>query len=126
MKRNQPNNLYIKFWRNNIFLNLTTSKNKLIFKCSCGYIKNIQQGNLISSLVYLIKLLKINTKLKGNYKLNLILEGAFNVSRIELVYNQLLAWNFFIVFMRVVDKSPHNGCRSKTKKTKLRERRYLG
>ena len=126
MKNKQANNLYIKFWRNNIFLNLTTSKNKLIFKCSCGYIKNSQQGNLISSMIYLIKLLKINANLRGNYNLNLILEGAFNVARIELVYNQLLAWQFVIVFMRLVDKIPHNGCRSKVKKTNLRERRYLG
>jgi len=122
----KANNLYIKFWRNNIFLNLTTFNGRLLFKCSCGYIKVEQQKNLISALVYLIKLMKINAKLRGNHNINVILEGALNSSRVDLVYNQLLKWEFIIIFVKVVDKIPHNGCRSKVKHTKLRKRTYLG
>ena len=124
--KKKPNNLYIKFWRNNIFFNLSTFSGKLLLRCSCGYIKGEQQKNLIWSLVYLIKYIKIKVNLAGNRNINLILEGAFNSARLELIYNQLLKWEFIVVFVKVVDKIPHNGCRSKVKKTKLRKRSYLG
>ena len=125
MNKKKPNNLYIKFWRNNIFLNLTTFDGKLILKCSCGYIKNGQQKNLVWALVYLIKYIKIRAKLSGNKNINLILDGAINSSKVELVYDQLLKWDFIIVFVRIVDKIPHNGCRPKVKRTKMRKRTYL-
>jgi len=75
--------------------------------------------------VYLIKYLKIRAKLRGNLLLNLIFDGALNSTRVDLIYSQLLNWNFTIVFVQLVDKIPHNGCRSKTKRTKLRKRSYL-
>lgn len=120
-----PNNLYIKFWRNNIFLNLTTFSEKLIIKCSCGYIKGKQQKNLLWALVYLLKYVKIKAKLAGNKQINLILDGAINMTKLTLVYNQLLKCDFIIVFVRIVDKIPHNGCRAKIKNTGIRRRGYL-
>jgi ribosomal protein S11 len=126
MKKKKPNNLYIKFWRNNIFLNLSTFNGKLLFKCSCGYIKGDQKKNLVWALIYLIKILKVKAKLHGNNSINLILEGAYNKTRVKLIYNQLLKWDFVVVYFRIVDKIPHNGCRSKVKKTKLVKRFYLG
>jgi ribosomal protein S11 len=119
------NNLHIKFWRNNIFLNLTSFDNKLLFKCSSGYIKAEQQQNLISVLIFLIKRMKINLKSKSKLKINLVLEGAFTYSKLDLVYNQLINLDFHIVFVNIVDKIPHNGCRSKVKNTNLRKRSFL-
>ena len=100
MKKKIPNNLHIKFWRNNIFLNLTTYSGKLIFKCSCGYIKSEKQKNLKWSLVYLLKYLKRKAKLRGNMFINLALEGAFNSTRINSIYRKLLNVQFIIVFVR--------------------------
>lgn len=124
-KKKNPNNLYIKFWRNNIFLNLTTFSGKLILKYSSGYIKGERSKNLTWSLVYLIKHIKIKAKLAGNKYINLILDGAINGTKINLVYDQLLKWGFTVVLVRIVDKIPHNGCRPKVKKTKIRKKSYL-
>jgi hypothetical protein len=90
MQALNTNNLYIKFLRNNIFLNFTTFQGNIIFKCSCGYISGIKRKNLIWALVYLIKYTKIKSKLMRNYRISLILEGAFNYIRVRLVYEQLL------------------------------------
>ena len=125
MKKNTVNNLYIKFWRNNIFLNLTKANGHLIFKCSGGYIKSEQQGNLIWDLAYLIKYMCVKVNFKGDFNINLILEGAVNSARIESLYNLLLKWGFIVNFVKVVDKIPHNGCRLKKKTSKLRKRSYL-
>jgi len=120
----QTNLLHIKFWRNNIFLNLTTLGGKLLFKCSCGYIKTDQKGNLTAAFIYLLKLMKNTVNLKGNYWINLNLEGALNSSQVNLVYTQLAKWQFKIRFVRLFDRIAHNGCRPKVKRVKLRKYRY--
>jgi ribosomal protein S11 len=125
MKSSNINNLYIKFLRNNIFFNFTTFYGRLIFKCSCGYISGIKRKNLIWALVYLIKYTKLKSKLLGSGKISLILDGAFNLSRVNLIYEQLLKWGFIIIFVRVLDKLPHNGCRAKVKKSRIKKYRYL-
>lgn len=71
-------------------MNLTTFSGILLFKCSCGYIKSHQQKNLISAFIYLIKYMRITAKFKGNFSVNLILEGALNSTQIDLIYTQLL------------------------------------
>ena len=119
------NNLYIKFWRNNIFLNLTSSRGKLIFKCSCGYMSREQQKNKLTAFIYLVKLLKSSIKILRNRKINLILEGAVNAARLNLVYKHLLSCRLLIVLVKTISKIPHNGCRAKVKRTKLRKRSYL-
>jgi len=96
-----------------------------MLKYSCGYIKGERAKNLTWSLVYLIKHIKIKAKLAGNKNINLILDGAINGTKINLVYDQLLKWGFTIVFVRIMDKIPHNGCRPKVKKTKIRKKSYL-
>jgi ribosomal protein S11 len=124
MKR--VNNLYIKFLRNNIFLNLSNSKGKLLFKCSCGSLNRENQKNKLVAFVFLMKLVKKVIRLKNNKNINLILGGALNRSRINLIYNKLLSYGLTVVFIKIVDSIPHNGCRQKAKKIKQLRRRYLG
>ena len=73
----------------------------------------------------MIKLLHIKG-VSGHRNIDLIIEGAVNRSKANLVYYELLKYNFIIGFIRIVDKISHNGCRSKVKNTNLRKRRYLG
>jgi ribosomal protein S11 len=126
MINKKPNNLYIKFLRNNIFLNVSNYDGKSLFKCSYGNIKSEQQKHSNWALIYLIKYFGVNTDLSKNRNINLIVSGAVNKAKISLIYVQLLNFKFIIGFLRVVDKTPHNGCRLKVKMGKLRKCRYLG
>jgi hypothetical protein len=69
--------------------------------------------------------MKVSLKGKSRLKINLVLEGAFTHSKLDLVYNQLVNLDFHIAFVNIVDKIPHNGCRSKVKNTNLRKRGFL-
>jgi hypothetical protein len=70
--------------------------------------------------------MRIKAKLRINSFLSLILEGALNPNKANLIYDQLLKWKFIVVFVRVVDKIPHNGCRAPGKIARVRKSRYLG
>lgn len=77
-------------------------------------------------MIYLIKHCGVNIDLSKNRNINLIVSGAINKAKLSLIYTHLLNLNFIIGVLRVVDKVPHNGCRLKVKRTKLRKRSFLG
>ncbi len=121
----KANNLLIKFGRNNLFITLSTYNRKHLFNCSLGHLKEEKQKDFTSSLVYILKFMKPRLGITRAFYINVILEGTFNQSRIDLVYNELVKSGFIVVFIRIREKISHNGCRSKIRITKLRTRSYL-
>ncbi len=99
MKKKAENDLYIKFWRNKISLTLTTPQGT-ISRYSFYLKKSEQQKNL----TWRLGNFKLRANLPDNFLLNLIFDGELDSTRIDLIYNQLLSWNFIIVFVQLADK----------------------